>query len=178
MGDDGRNCNYYYLSSSPSLLLRTDHFFGCCWILHSIGYILPLPLFQQHLGFPPGFHLPQATSTFLEVGLIPSTYEPISFPRTVIDTGPDPIKMILRTLAYYHKPENYLSISSQKKECKAPITPESEHKITQATNLSSKQIWGSVDKILELKLSPLSSPEPLEKPTLKYTRVLEFQLEV
>ena len=48
----------------------------------------------------------------------------------------------------------------------------------QIANLSNKQICGSVDKIFELKLSPLSFPEPLGKPTLKYTRVLEFQLEV
>ena len=55
-----------------------------------------------------------ATSTFLEVGLIPSTNQPISFPRTVIGMGPDPNKMILRTLAYYHKPENCLSAAKRK----------------------------------------------------------------
>ena len=84
--------------------------------------------------------------------MIPSTSQPMSVPRTVIGIGPDPNKMIL---AHHHEPENCLSISSQKKECKAPITPEREHKVMQIANLSNKQIWGRVDKILELKLSPL-----------------------
>lgn len=146
------------------------------WMPPFLESILHFPFSQQHPGFPPSFQLHQATTTYLEVGLMlePNQYIHISqnsYCVTWSNWGNSRDSWLL----LWGRKTTFLS-ATKGKNIKHLSPLEESLKQYREQTLVIKKIWGRAEKRLKQEPSSLCFLEPLDQPLLKYNRALELQL--